>query len=320
MAKDAREFVSACLTCAQNKLSNQPPSGRLLPLPTPGRPWSHIALDLVTGLPPSAGNTAILTIIDRFSKAAHFIALPKLPTALEMARLLTSHVFRLHGIPEDIVSDRGPQFTSRVWKEFCTALGAKVSLSSGFHPQSNGQSERANQELEAAVRCVASHNQSTWSEQLPWIEYAHNSHTSTATGKSPFEASLGYQPPLLPAVEGEHSVPSLQAHLRRCHRAWRATRAALLRTKERNKALADRHRTPAPEYSVGQQVKPVLSSPLFPPTRAPPPLPARGWSAGLQHHPHHGLPAPGQGFSVPGGLGGLRARGTFLGASGGYSR
>uniref|UniRef100_A0AAX7U1G4 Integrase catalytic domain-containing protein n=1 Tax=Astatotilapia calliptera TaxID=8154 RepID=A0AAX7U1G4_ASTCA len=325
MARDAKEYVAACSTCARNKLLNRPPPGLLQLLPTPARPWSHVSLDFVTGLPPSAGHTAILTVIDRFSKAAHFVALPKLPSALETARLLTSHVFRLHGIPEDIASDRGPQFTSRVWREFCSALGAKVSLSSGFHPQSNGQSERANQELETALRCVASHNQSTWSEQLPWIEYAHNSHTSSATGKSPFEASLGYQPPLLPAIEGEHSVPSVQAHLRGCRRAWWATRAALLRTKEQNKTLADRRRTPAPEYTIGQQVwlatrfvplrteskklspqftgpfpieaivnpvsvrlklprnmrihnvfhvsqvKPVLSSPLCPPSRAPPP-------------------------------------------------
>uniref|UniRef100_A0A3P9BXA9 Gypsy retrotransposon integrase-like protein 1 n=1 Tax=Maylandia zebra TaxID=106582 RepID=A0A3P9BXA9_9CICH len=254
LTQDTREYVTACTVCTRNKPSNQPPAGQLHPLSTPSRPWSHIALDFITGLPPSAGNTVILTIIDRFSKVAHFIALPKLPTALETARLLATHVFRLHGIPEDIVSDRGPQFTSRVWKEFCNSLGAKVSLSSGYHPQSNGQSERANQELETALRCVASTNQTIWSEELPWIEYAHNSLTASATGRSPFEASLGYQPPLFPAVEGEHSVPSVQAHLRRCRRVWRATQAALLRTKENNKRIADRHRTLAPEYSVGQKV------------------------------------------------------------------
>ncbi|KAL4007301.1 hypothetical protein ACER0C_001153 [Sarotherodon galilaeus] len=258
--KDAREYVRACATCARNKRPNQPRAGLLQPLPTPGRPWSHIALDFIMGLPPSSGNTTILTVVDRFSKAAHFIALPKLPTALETARLLTTHVFRLHGIPMDIVSDRGPQFTSRAWKEFCMQIGAKVSLSSGFHPQSNGQTERTNQELEAALRCVVSHNQTTWSEQLPWIEYAHNCLTSSATGLSPFEASLGYQPPLFPAVEGEHTVPSVQHHFRRCRRAWRSTQAALLRTAERNKALTDCRRIP-----VGQKV--WLSS-RFVPIRA----------------------------------------------------
>lgn len=180
LAKDVREYIAACPTCAQNKSVNQPSSGLLQPLPTPGRPWSHIAMDFITGLPSSSGNSVILTIIDRFSKAAHFVPLPKLPSALEIARLLTNHVFRLHGIPTDI--DRGLQFTSRVWKEFCNALEAQVSLSSGFHPQTNGQmeranQERANQELEAALRCLASTNQTTWSEQLPWVEYAHNSVT-----------------------------------------------------------------------------------------------------------------------------------------------
>ena len=96
-------------------------------LPVPSHPWSHIAMDFVTGLPPSEGKTVILTIIDHFSKAAHFLVPPRLPSARETADLLVEHVFRLHGLPSDIVSDRGPQFTSQVWKAFCTALGATAS-------------------------------------------------------------------------------------------------------------------------------------------------------------------------------------------------
>uniref|UniRef100_A0A3B4GQD0 Gypsy retrotransposon integrase-like protein 1 n=1 Tax=Pundamilia nyererei TaxID=303518 RepID=A0A3B4GQD0_9CICH len=254
LLQDAGEYVVACPVCAKNKMPTSLPAGLLRPLPVPMRPWSHVALDFVTGLPPSSGNTAVLTIVDRFSKAAHFIALPQLPSALETARLLTQHVFRLHGIPRDIVSDRGPQFTSRVWREFCVELGAQVSLSSGFHPQTNGQTERANQALEAMLRCVISSNQSTWSKQLTWVEYAYNSSTSAATGVSPFEASLGYQPPLLSISEEELAVPSVQLHMRCCRRAWRAARAAFLRTAAQNKRLADRRCAPAPDYQVGQQV------------------------------------------------------------------
>lgn len=117
MVPDASAFVATCTVCAQNKTPQQVLSGLLQPLPVPHRPWFHISLDFVTGLPPSDGNTVILTVVDRFSKAAHFIPLPKLPSAKEMAQLMVQHVFRIHGLPVDMVSDWGPRFSFSVRSE-----------------------------------------------------------------------------------------------------------------------------------------------------------------------------------------------------------
>lgn len=123
MTQDIKEFVATCSTCTKNKPGNQLPAGLLQPLPTPSRPWSHISEDFATGLPPSEGNTVILTVINRFSKATHF----------------THH--------------------------FCKALGVSSSLTSGYHPQSNGQT-RCNQELETTLRYVVERNPSAWSQHL----------------------------------------------------------------------------------------------------------------------------------------------------------
>ena len=254
MERDTKEFVAACQICSQHKSTHQAPSGLLHPLPVPRRPWSHISLDFVTGLPPSDGKTVILTVIDRFSKTAQLIALPTLPTAKETAEVMLHHVFRLHGLPSDVVSDRGPQFTSHFWSEFCSLLGATVSLSSGFHPQSNGQAERMNQEMETALRCLASRNPSSWSKQLLWIEYAHNTLPSSATGLSPFQCSRGYQPPLFPEQECEASVPSVQAFVQRCRRTWKQARSTLLRSSDRYQRSANRRCIPAPRYTPGQRV------------------------------------------------------------------
>ena len=254
MREDINNFLSACSVCTQSKVTHKPPQGLLQPLPIPHRPWSHIALDFITGLPPSNHYDTILTIIDRFSKAVHFVPLKKLPSASETAQLLVTHVVRLHGIPTDIVSDRGPQFTARFWKAFCTLLGTSVSLSSGFHPQTNSQTEWANQAIEKVLRCPCSHNPVSWSSQLPWTEYAINSQISASSKLSPFERCLGYQPPLFPSQEEEVGVPSARAFIRRCRRTWRATRGNLLKASARMKELANRRRTPAPNYRVGQRV------------------------------------------------------------------
>ncbi len=138
MARDVRRFVQGCKECAISKSSRHLPSGKLLPLPVPNRPWSHLGVDFVTDLPASDGNTCILVIVDRFSKSCRLIPLKNLPTAMMTAELMFNHVFRYFGIPEDIVSDRGPQFISHVWQNFFKLLGVTVSLSSGYHPQTNG--------------------------------------------------------------------------------------------------------------------------------------------------------------------------------------
>ncbi len=216
---DVRRFVASCHVCAQNKSSNSPPAGLLRPLPIPSRPWSHIALDFVTGLLLSAGNTVILSVVDRgFSKAAHFIPLPKLPSAREAAQVMVDHVFKIHGLPSDIVSDRGPQFASQFWREFCRQIGASPALSSGFHPQTNGQAERTNQILGRMLRCLTSCTPALWCDQLSWAEYAHSSLPSSVTGLSPFECCLGYQPPLFTSQESQASVPSVETFIQRCKR------------------------------------------------------------------------------------------------------
>uniref|UniRef100_A0A8C1X6N7 Integrase catalytic domain-containing protein n=1 Tax=Cyprinus carpio TaxID=7962 RepID=A0A8C1X6N7_CYPCA len=254
MARDIREFVLACSVCAMGKTSNRSPDGLLQPLSVPSRPWSHIALDFITALPPSQGKMVVLTMVDRFSKMVNFIPLPKLRSAKETALAVVDHVFRLHGLPMDVVSDRGPQFVSKFWWEICKLLGATVSLSSGFHPQSNGQTERANQDLERVLRCLVSKNPSSWSQQISWVEYAHNSLPMSATGLSPFKCSLGYQPPIFPSLESEVAVPSAHAFVQRCRHTWSRACETLLQVGRRTKAQADRHRSKPPVYVVGQKV------------------------------------------------------------------
>ncbi len=141
MSRDVTTYVKYCQVCAQSKTPKELPSGLLQPLPIPQRPWSHLSIDFVNDLPHSDGFTTILVIIDRFSKSCRLIPLKKLPTAMETTLALFHQVFRVYGLPEDIVSDRGTHFTSQVWRAFCKHLDINVSLTSGYHPQANGQVE-----------------------------------------------------------------------------------------------------------------------------------------------------------------------------------
>ncbi|KAL0150648.1 hypothetical protein M9458_054065, partial [Cirrhinus mrigala] len=250
--KDVIQFVNQCSTCNITKTSHQRPAGLSQPLPIPQRPWSHIAIDFITDLPSSNNYTTILTVIDRFSKACRVIPLVKLPTAWEMAEVMMNQVFRFFGIPDDIVSDRRPQFTSRVWQAFCKHLNINVSLTSGYHPQSNGQVERLNQELTRFLRTYCHQNQHDWSQYVIWAEYAQNSLRKPATGLTPFQCILGYQPPLFPWSGEPTNLPAVDHWLRRSEETWNMAHVHLRRAVRRTTEQADRHRRPNPVYEPGQ--------------------------------------------------------------------
>uniref|UniRef100_A0A1A8H9T6 Integrase catalytic domain-containing protein n=1 Tax=Nothobranchius korthausae TaxID=1143690 RepID=A0A1A8H9T6_9TELE len=210
-------------------------------------------MDFITGLPCSRGNTVILTLVDRFWNLVHAVPLQKLSSAKQLAEIVAQHVFRLHGLPENIISDRGPQLVAAFWREFCKLLGITVSFSSGFHPQTNTQVERFNQDLETTLRAMCSKKPTTWSSQLPWAEYSHNSLVNS-TRFSPFQAAYGFQPPLFPHQERSASVSSPAMFVQRCQRTWMDYRSRLVQNQEWLTAVTNHQRSAAPDYKVGDKV------------------------------------------------------------------
>ncbi|KAI2645887.1 Transposon Tf2-9 polyprotein [Labeo rohita] len=254
LATETIHFVNNCSTCESSKPSTHLPAGLLQPLPLPQRPWSHIAIDFITDLPNSQGNTVIFTIVDRFSKACRLIPISKLPSAFEAAELLCNQVFRFYGLPEDIVSDRRPQFTSRLWSSFFKLFNVNISLTSGYHPQSNGQTERLNQEIIRFFRSYCYNNQSNWSRYLMWAEYAQNSLVKPSTGITPFQCILSFQPPMFPWSGEPSELPSVTDWLHRSEDTWNQAHTHLSHAVRRQARTANLHRRPGPRYAPGQWV------------------------------------------------------------------
>ncbi|KAK3518095.1 hypothetical protein QTP70_033320 [Hemibagrus guttatus] len=218
---------------------------------------SHLSGDFLTDLPDSGGFTTVMVMVDRFSKGCRLIPLKGLPTAMQLADAMFQHVFHNFGLPEDIMSDRGSQFTSRVWGLLCARLDIGVSLSSGYHSQSNGQAERLNQEIGRFLRSYCSKEQHRWSEFLPWVEYAQNSLIHSSTGLTPFQCVLGYQPPLFPWSGKPSDVPAVEEWYRLSQEVWECAHVRLQRAVRRQRIQVDRRRRPHPSYQVGQKVNPV---------------------------------------------------------------
>uniref|UniRef100_A0A8C5MZR0 Gypsy retrotransposon integrase-like protein 1 n=1 Tax=Leptobrachium leishanense TaxID=445787 RepID=A0A8C5MZR0_9ANUR len=252
--KDVAAFVLSCPVCARNKQPRARPAGLLQPLALPLHPWKDLSMDFIVDLPPSRQHTTIFVVVDRCTKMAHFIPTIGLPTAARTATLFIREIFRLHGIPHSIVSDRGSQFTSRFWSQMCRSLKITRYLSSAFHPQSNGQTERTNQTLEQYLRCYTTHLQDDWLDILPLAEFAYNNQVHSSTRLSPFYANYGYHPDILPDIPLNTPVPEVSNRLRPLRLQLRSLRQQLQLAQDNQKKYADRNRRPAPQYTPGDKV------------------------------------------------------------------
>jgi len=192
MKTDVADFVAACLVCQKAKIEHQRPGGTLESLEIPQWKWDGITMDFVTHLPRSVkGHDAIWVIVDRLTKCAHFLPINLRMSMDKLAELYIREIVRLHGVPASIVSDRDPRFTSRFWQCLQAALGTQLRMSSAYHPQTDGQSERTIQSLEDLLRACVLDHLGGWSEVLPLVEFTYNNSYHSSIGMVPYEALYG---------------------------------------------------------------------------------------------------------------------------------
>jgi transposase InsO family protein len=261
LSKDVAERVSTCKTCQVMKTRRHRPYGEAQALNMPCRAWEEITFDFITDLPPGKLNSevvdAILVIVDRYTKMNVFVPTTKRCDSVELAKLLMDAVVRRYGVPRGILSDRGSLFTSQYWSDFAYEARVKHKLSTAFHPQTDGQTERMNQTLEQYLRCYCSEKQDEWPQMLAHAEFAVNNSVHHATRMSPFELLYGWNPDIRgPPIRDElheEKVPAAAERARQmrdAHEAlvtrWRAAQEA--QVKNQNK------RQQPKEFRVGERV------------------------------------------------------------------
>ena len=244
LKRDVIQYVRSCDVCQRNKHENVPYPGLLQPIPVPQQAWSHLTMDFIEQLPPSHGFDTILVVVDRFIKFRHFIKLTHPYSAQQVAQIFLDNVYRLHGLPETIISDRDRIFLSNFWQELFRLLGVNLHYSSAYHPQSDGQTERVNQCLENYLRCMCSNHPSHWSSWLPTAELWYNSNFHTSLQLTPFEALYGYKPTHIPLGPFHDSIiPAASSMVQSRLQVISLIKENLAKAQNHLKVFADKHRS-----------------------------------------------------------------------------
>ena len=258
MAGDIKEYVATCPTCQQMKHSTQKKAGLLQPLPIPDRKWSHISMDLITHLPTSSqGNDAFVVFVDRLTKMIHVAPIKTAIKPPELAKVMISTVVKHHGVPTAIVSDRDPRFISHFWTALMKALGTKLQMSTAYHPQTDGLTERANQTIEQMLRAYVNEEQDNWDDCLDLVEFAYNNARQASTGHSPFYLNHGQNPntpiQMAMASNAASKSPSAMSFLKRMNNQIERAIANTAAAQDRQKTFADQHRREE-TYKIGDEV------------------------------------------------------------------
>jgi hypothetical protein len=192
MKADIAKYVAECDTCHRMKASDLKSAGVLQPLSIPTWKWDDISMDFIVGLPLTARKKdSIWVIMDRLTKTAHFIAVHTTYSVQQYAELYMDQIVRLHGIPKNIISDRGTQFVARFWEQLHECLGTKLIRSSSYHPQTDGQTERINQILEDMLRASILHFDKSWDKCLSLAKFSYNNSYQASLKMAPFDALYG---------------------------------------------------------------------------------------------------------------------------------
>jgi hypothetical protein len=196
------------VTFQQNKSKHTLPAGLLQPLPIPEQKWESISMDFITSLPKVQGKYYIYVVVDRLTKFAHFYPISTEYSAVQVAELFFRKVFKLHGFPRNIISNRVSQFIGTFWRELFRLVGTELTPSTNYNPQTDGQTEIVNKWVEGYLRNYVSGQQRTWFKWLHLGEHCYNTTFHMSIGMTPFQALYGYDAPnLIDLVFGESRAP-----------------------------------------------------------------------------------------------------------------
>lgn len=256
---DVKEYVRYCDSCQRVKASNMLPAGLLHPLQIPTRKWQSIGMDLITGLPKSSnGNNAIWVVVDRLSKCAHFWPIKSTYDAYDIALLLKDKVWRYHGFPEELVSDRDPRFVNKLMDHLLSLTGCKPARSTAYHPQTDGQTERTNRILKDYLKHYCTGQAGSWEEHLAEAEFAYNNSWQSSIQTTPFRLTYGCDPNIpfamghMGGVEGKR-LARADIFMKKMQESLTLARKCLAAAQDRQRDLANRHRRSV-SYKAGDYV------------------------------------------------------------------
>lgn len=253
MKQGIKDAIAGCSVCLQSKPDRSRYPGLLQPLPVLDGAWQVLTMDFIEGLPKSGRYNSILVVVDKFSKYSHFVPLCHPFTAFDVVQAFMSNIYKLHGLPQFIISDRDKIFTSQFWEQLFSRSGTKLHLSTSYHPQTDGQTKRVNQCLEIYLRSFVHAMPSKWSLWLYLAEFWFNTSYHSALLKSPFEVLYGYPPGHFGIREDACSISDLNTWLSERKMMTQLLQQHLNRAQQQMKSYADKKRN-FREFAVGDWV------------------------------------------------------------------